>query len=597
MLQSYPQPGSLLAERYRLIRMIGEGGMGVVFEAQNTFTERKVAIKWLNASAASNPEASKRMVREALNTCRVRHPNVIDIYDVIREGDSIFLVMELLEGEPLQDLLLRGGVPLHQLVALLIPAMRGVAEAHRHKVIHRDVHPANIFLARQPNQEQPVPKVLDFGISKMIGEGTPSLTRSGTTMGTPLYMSYEQLCNASDVDERTDVYSFGVILYEALTGRPPFEAESFPELAVKIATMSPVPPKQLRPDIPTALEQLVAWAMQRDREQRLESMDAFIRELSPFASEHAFRAQMTDPERALPAVAARSERASGAPSHTPRTPSHPALAPTHELRITPPVSVVEAAPSLVHAARSPGAAVGAPAAPWSAVPSIVPAAQAPVANPVQTPAPVTSKPARATGPLVALAVGVAAVLALAGGWLFTRIEHAREASSPALPSEPAQPLAAPAPAAFAAPSAPSVVPAQAEAPTSTSPSATESAHAASTAGKRAATQGAAGVDTANVAGSPANREPSAQGATSASAAQPAGRSVSVPSEEALPRGMSAASASSEAERSSSEARSPTAAARGKPSTNASALKPSPAPAAPKKDERGYRAGPARPEDF
>jgi serine/threonine protein kinase len=314
--QSHPQPGSVLAERYRLDQVIGEGGMGIVYEAQNTLTEKRVAIKWLHSSIASNPEASKRLVREAKATCRVRHPNVVDVYDVVHEGDAIFLVMELLEGERLEELLKRGGMPLHQLVALLLPAMRGVAEAHRLKVIHRDIHPANIFLARQPNAA-PMPKVLDFGISKMGGDDTPSLTRSGTTMGRPLYMSYEQLCSASDVDARTDVYSFGVILYEALTGQPPYEADSFAELAVMIATAEPIPPKQLQPDIPTSLEQVILWAMERDRDDRIDSMDTFIRELEPFAAEHAFRAQMTEVGRSLPLVIPRAERPHG------RTPGKP----------------------------------------------------------------------------------------------------------------------------------------------------------------------------------------------------------------------------------------------------------------------------------
>lgn len=300
MTDLHPQPGTLLAGRYRLLRVIGEGGMGVVFEAEHTLTEKKVALKWLHARLANNPEARRRLVREALATCRVSHPNVVEIHDVVEDGEAVFLVLELLQGESLEELLKRGDTPLHQLIALLLPAMRGVAEAHRQGVIHRDIHPANVFLSRRPHELRAVPKVLDFGISKLGGDESPSLTRVGTTLGTPHYMSYEQLCNAREVDERTDVYSFAVILYRAATGRPPFEGASFTELAIKIGSATPTPPKAVRADIPSSLERLILWAMSRDREQRIESMDVFIRELEPFASEHSFFGQMSEFDRSVP---------------------------------------------------------------------------------------------------------------------------------------------------------------------------------------------------------------------------------------------------------------------------------------------------------
>jgi eukaryotic-like serine/threonine-protein kinase len=301
-----PELGTVVAGRYRLVRELGRGGMGVVIEAENVVTGRQVAVKWLHPSLAGNQEAALRLMREATATCRIRHPNVVDVYDVINDGQAIYLVMELLDGEPLEALLDRGGVPFHELIALLIPAMRGVAEAHRLGIVHRDVHPANIFLAKAAHSALPVPKVLDFGISKIASDG-PSLTRSGTTLGTPLYMSYEQLCNARDVDQRADVYSFGVILYEALTGQPPFQGETFAELAVKIATSTPVSPKQLVPTLPTALERIIQWAIAREREQRIPDLQTLIRELEPFASQHAFRAQMTEAELAMPRLQPRGE--------------------------------------------------------------------------------------------------------------------------------------------------------------------------------------------------------------------------------------------------------------------------------------------------
>lgn len=315
-----PELGTVVAGRYRLLRELGRGGMGVVIEAENVVTGRQVAVKWLHPSLAGNQEAATRLLREATATCRIRHPNVVDVYDVVHEDRAIYLVMELLEGEPLEALLDRGGVPFHELIALLIPAMRGVAEAHRLGIIHRDIHPANIFLAKSAHSAQPVPKVLDFGISKIASDG-PSLTRSGTTLGTPLYMSYEQLCNARDVDQRADVYSFGVILYEALTGQPPFRGETFAELAVKIATGTPAAPKQLVPTLPTALERIIQWAIAREREERIPDLQTFIQELEPFASQQAFRSQMTAADLALPRLqpreAGESKPAAPAPPITP----------------------------------------------------------------------------------------------------------------------------------------------------------------------------------------------------------------------------------------------------------------------------------------
>ncbi|HEX5658855.1 MAG TPA: serine/threonine-protein kinase [Polyangiales bacterium] len=341
-----PELGTVIAGRYRLVRELGRGGMGVVIEAENVVTGRQVAVKWLHPSLAGNQEASMRLMREATATCRIRHPNVVDVYDVINEGDAIYLVMELLEGEPLEALLDRGGVPFHELIALIIPAMRGVAEAHRLGIIHRDVHPANIFLAKAAHSTQAVPKVLDFGISKIASDG-PSLTRSGTTLGTPLYMSYEQLCNARDVDQRADVYSFGVILYEALTGQSPFWGETFAELAVKIATGTPVPPKQLVPTLPTALDRIIQWAIARDREDRIPDLQTLIRELEPFASQHAFRSQMTEAELAMPRLQPRGEASESrndapAPSIAPAPPVTPTPAtPRATLPVTTPINVSE----------------------------------------------------------------------------------------------------------------------------------------------------------------------------------------------------------------------------------------------------------------
>jgi serine/threonine-protein kinase len=297
-----PDVGTTIGRRYRVIRRIGEGGMGVVVEAENVVTGKRVAIKWMHPQVAAQPEAAERFLREARASARLRHPNVVDVYDAVHEGDTCFLVMELLEGEPLSFLLERGGMPAHELIALLLDAMRGVVAAHRQGVIHRDIKPDNIFLANESDRASKVPKVLDFGISKLIGAEGLSLTRTGATIGTPMYMSYEQLCGVKDIDVRTDIYAFGVVLYEALTGRPPYQAANLPQLVAKMAHTHPAPPRELRPDIPDGLDRVIQRAMAKDRESRFGSLVELIEQLQPFASAGAFQAQMTAASAVLPVV-------------------------------------------------------------------------------------------------------------------------------------------------------------------------------------------------------------------------------------------------------------------------------------------------------
>jgi tRNA A-37 threonylcarbamoyl transferase component Bud32 len=300
-----PPPGSIVGGKYRVVRLLGQGGMGAVFEAENTVTGKRVAIKWMHPHLADNTEASQRFVREAQASARVRHPNVVDVYDVVDENDGLFLVMEFLEGESLSALMQREGTPLPYVMSLIIAAMRGVAATHREGVIHRDIKPDNIFLARE-GDDRLVPKVLDFGISKVSGSSM-SITNTGATLGTPLYMSVEQLSGVKDIDVRTDVYAFAVIVYQIVTGQPPFMAETFPVLITKIMTEEARDPRALRPDVPKSLARLITWAMAKDRSHRLPDMETFIRELEPFSTERGFRQQMTLAGGAIPFAAASSD--------------------------------------------------------------------------------------------------------------------------------------------------------------------------------------------------------------------------------------------------------------------------------------------------
>ncbi|MFT3925659.1 MAG: protein kinase [Myxococcales bacterium] len=287
-----PTLGSIVGGKYKLLRALGEGGMGTVYEVEHALTHKRAAIKWVHPQMGSSDSAHDRLLHEARATSRIHHRNVVDVYDVLREDVAVCLVMQLLVGEPLSDLIARGPMPLSEFVALLLPAMRGVAAAHAAGVIHRDIKPDNIFLAQEPGQSEIVPKVIDFGISKVFDPKASNHTRSGITMGTPKYVSYEQLLGARDVDARADVYAFGVMLYEAITGEPPYRAGTFGEQAVAFAMSVPARPVLLRPDLPPALDTLVYRAIAKDREHRIRNIEALIAELEQFADAKAYPVPM-----------------------------------------------------------------------------------------------------------------------------------------------------------------------------------------------------------------------------------------------------------------------------------------------------------------
>ncbi|HKU38840.1 MAG TPA: serine/threonine-protein kinase, partial [Polyangiales bacterium] len=272
------------------MRLLGEGSFGRVFEAKNQASGRQVAIKALHPQWTADREASGRLLQEAHASARVRHRNVIDVYDVDREDDVVFLVMEYLHGEPLTAALARGTLPMHGIVSLLVHAMRGIAALHRHGIVHRDIKPENIFLAREDDEPDFVPKILDFGISKLEVQGAaPRVSTSfGRIMGSPLYMSCEQIENSKLVDHRTDVYACGVVLYEALTGRAPFESESLTGLIGQVLYTNPPPPRQLRPDIPGPLDRAIQRAMAKHPNDRTQSIERLIRDCEPFATERGF---------------------------------------------------------------------------------------------------------------------------------------------------------------------------------------------------------------------------------------------------------------------------------------------------------------------
>jgi serine/threonine-protein kinase len=265
----------LVAGKYRMIRKLGEGGMGAVWLARNELTDREFAIKFLRAEGARDPLLLARFFQEARVSGKLRHPSILEIFDVgsAPELDGApFLVMELLDGASLEALLHALG-PLDRRLAIEIVSAvsRALALAHERGIVHRDLKPANIFLHR-PGTGALVPKVLDFGISKISTPNTPDaspgLTQTGAVLGSPLYMSPEQASSDKKIDGRSDVHALGVVLWECLVGRPPFPADTYNNLVVAIVTGDRPRLGVSLPGTPPSLEKLVSRAFARNRDDR-----------------------------------------------------------------------------------------------------------------------------------------------------------------------------------------------------------------------------------------------------------------------------------------------------------------------------------------
>lgn len=280
-----PEPGTVIAGKYRLDSKLGEGGNAVVYAATNLLTEKKLAVKWLHARLAGDADAIERLLREARAAGAIEHPNIVDVIDVGREGDTPFLVMELLRGEPLSARLTDAPLEPAEIIRLLMPALRGIDAAHRRGILHRDLKPENIFVQTDGQGAVLGTKVLDFGISKDVGDRVrlESMTDSGTVIGTPSYMSPEQIRGRRDLDVRTDVYSIGVILYEALTGELPFDADTLTDLAIVVWTGWLRPPRMLAPSLDRRLETVLMRALARERDARFPDIATLARALEPFA--------------------------------------------------------------------------------------------------------------------------------------------------------------------------------------------------------------------------------------------------------------------------------------------------------------------------
>jgi serine/threonine-protein kinase len=267
--------------------------MGVVVLAEHLELREKVAIKFLLDEALENPELAERFLREARAAVRIKSEHVVRVIDVGRlPSNAPYMVMEYLDGEDLSQTLERGRVPIQDAVDYVIQSCEAMSVAHRAGIVHRDLKPANLFLSRRPDGS-PIVKVLDFGISKVHSTeaGQMNLTHTQAMMGSPLYMSPEQMRSSKDVDRRTDIWSLGVILHELLAGDVPFSGQAFPEVLLKVMTEPPSPLRALRPEVPAELEKVVLRCLAKSPSERYSSVSALAVALTPFASSRTLSLQ------------------------------------------------------------------------------------------------------------------------------------------------------------------------------------------------------------------------------------------------------------------------------------------------------------------
>jgi len=293
---SLPKPGDVIAGKYAVIRRLGEGGMAVVFEAKHLRLRQRLAIKVQRPDVPEFEQSLARFEREARATAQLRSIHAARVVDVDTLPDGLpYMVMEYLEGCDLDaHLSTRGALPVDQAVDVVLQVASAMQEAHGLGIVHRDLKPANLFMCHVG--ERMVVKVLDFGISKIQGDGDARITASHAYFGTPAYAAPEQIRDAAAADARSDVWSLGIILFELLTGRTPFVGNAAAVIA-KVMT-DPIPwPVDVRPDIPRDLARVVMHALRRDPYERFQTMRELAEALAPFGPARSAATLVADTHR------------------------------------------------------------------------------------------------------------------------------------------------------------------------------------------------------------------------------------------------------------------------------------------------------------
>jgi len=276
-------PGTVIAQKYWVERVLGEGGMGVVLAATHLQLGQRVALKFLRAGPAPDAEAVERFLREARAAVRLKSEHVCRVVDLGTEDGAPYIVMEHLDGHDLASVLTKAGpLPVTLAVDHVLQACLALAEAHGLGMVHRDLKPSNLFLTRRPDGTALI-KVMDFGIAKAHGRMDARLTDSAAIMGSPSYMAPEQLKSARDVDARADVWSLGVVLFELVTRRRPFDAPSIAEIAAKV-TLDP--PEALPLALPRGFPEVVLRCLEKDKTRRYRSVGDLALALAQIGRAH-----------------------------------------------------------------------------------------------------------------------------------------------------------------------------------------------------------------------------------------------------------------------------------------------------------------------
>jgi serine/threonine protein kinase len=271
------RPGSRVSH-YRIIEKIGQGGMGVVYKAEDTKLRRTVALKFLPPYLTEDPSARERFIHEAQAASALDHHNICTIYEIDETEDShTFISMACYEGNTLRERLQRGPIDLDEVLNIGIQISEGLTKAHRKGIVHRDLKPANIMIT-----DDGVVKIMDFGLAKLAGR--TRITRTGTTVGTPAYMSPEQ-AQGGEVDERSDIFSLGVILYEMIAGRTPFKGEYEAAILYSIVHDEPELLSDSRPDVPARLQQIIDAMLEKDSGKRYENSTELVVDLAELREE------------------------------------------------------------------------------------------------------------------------------------------------------------------------------------------------------------------------------------------------------------------------------------------------------------------------